>query len=396
MELIYLDNNATTKIDDQVFEAMLPFLRESYGNASSIQHLLGRASHTAVERARSQVAASLGATEKEIIFTSGATESINMVLRGISHAYKGKGNHIITCETEHKAVLTTCRLLEKKGIKITYLPVNEQGEIDLDNLKSAIQSDTILVCLMAANNETGVLHPIADIAQICQERDTLFFCDATQLIGKSEINLEKIPIDILALSGHKIHGPKGVGALYIRRKRKPIQVPALISGGGQENDLRGGTLHVSGIVGLGKAMEIAALLPLPPLPSAMSQYRDYLEQQLLDHVPAIMIHGSAVPRLGNTTSITFRHIKASEIMVAMPQLALSAGSACSAGLRDPSHVLKAMHLNDEDAFSTIRISLSRYTTKQEIEKTAQLFIQVVAQLRANSPIWQLYEQGLIT
>ncbi|WP_240775581.1 cysteine desulfurase family protein [Sphingobacterium psychroaquaticum] len=390
MELIYLDNNATTKIDDQVFEAMLPFLRESYGNASSIQHQLGRASQTAVEHARSQVATCLGATEKEIIFTSGATESINMVLRGITSAYKGKGNHIITCKTEHKAVLTTCRLLEKKGVKITYLPVNDQGEIDLDNLKSAIQSDTILVCLMAANNETGVLHPISDIAKICQERDTLFFCDATQLIGKSEINLTKIPIDILALSGHKIHGPKGVGALYIRRKRKPIQVPALISGGGQENDLRGGTLHVSGIVGLGKAMEIASF------PPHISHYRDYLEQQLLDHIPAIIIHGSAAPRLGNTSSITFRHIKASEIMVAMPQLALSAGSACSAGLRDPSHVLKAMHLHDEDAFSTIRISLSRYTTKQEIEKTAQLLIQVVAQLRANSPIWQLYEQGLIT
>lgn len=387
MGLIYLDNNATTRIDEQVLNSMLPFLRDNYGNASSLQHRMGREANNAVEHARRQVASRLHVRENEIIFTSGATEGINMALRGIAKAYVGQGKHIITCTTEHRAVLSTCQNLEKQGFTVTYLPVDEAGNIDLDVLLASITPETILVSLMAANNETGVLHPLESIAQICQEKDVLFFCDATQLVGKKEIDLQRIPIDILALSAHKIHGPKGIGALFIRRKSKPIQIPALISGGSQEKGLRGGTLNVPSIVGLGKAIETAYL------PSNIQEYRDYIEQQVALRVPEIQVHSKDASRLGNTSNIAFRHIKSAEIMSELPDIVLSAGSACASGLLDPSHVLKAMHLSDADAFSSIRIGLSRYTERKEIEQATEMLIQAVETIRARSPIWQLYLDG---
>lgn len=387
MGLIYLDNNATTRIDEQVLNSMLPFLRDHYGNASSLQHRMGREAHAAVEQARRQVAGRLHARENEIIFTSGATEGINMALRGVAHAYASQGKHIITCATEHRAVLSTCQHLEKQGFQVTYLPVDSSGTIDLALLQASIKKETILVCLMAANNETGVLHPIEAIAELCQEKEVLFFCDATQMVGKKEIDLQKTPIDILALSAHKIHGPKGIGALFIRRKSKPIQVPALITGGSQEKGLRGGTLNVPSIVGLGKALETAYL------PSNIQEYRDYLEQQVSARVPEVQIHSKTVARLGNTSNIAFRHIKSAEIMSELPDIVLSAGSACASGLLDPSHVLKAMHLSDEDAFSSIRIGLSRYTERKEIEQATEKLIQAVEVIRARSPIWQLYLDG---
>ena len=389
MSWIYLDNNATTKIAPEVLDVMLPFLQESYGNASSVQHRIGRDANQAVAWARQQVAQRFQVKESEIFFNSGATEGINTVLRGIAYAYARKGKHIITCQTEHKAVLATCAQLERAGIEITYLPVDHNGAIDLQLLQDSIRPDTILVCIMAANNETGVVHPISAIAQICQEEDVLFFCDATQLVGKQDINLQQIPIDILTFSAHKFHGPKGVGALYVRRKRKPIQIAPLISGGQQENGVRGGTLNVPSIVGCGKALEIAGTHP------ETRHYRDDLEKQIKRLIPEVIIHGEQALRLANTSFIAFRHIKAAEIMTSLPDIALSSGSACTSGLLDPSHVLKAMAVSDEDAFSSIRISLSKYTTAADIQQTVDSLVDVVQKLRSSSPIWQLFNKGVL-
>ena len=389
MSWIYLDNNATTKIDTEVLEAMLPFLQESYGNASSVQHRIGREAQRAVAEAREQVAQTLGAAESEIFFHSGATEGINTVLRGVAQAYLRKGKHIVTCQTEHKAVLLTCAQLERDGMEITYLPVDHTGAIDLQLLQESIRPDTVLVCLMAANNETGVIHPISAIAQLCQEKNVLFFCDATQLVGKATIDVRQIPIDILTFSAHKFHGPKGVGALYVRRKRSPIQIPSLISGGQQEGGFRGGTLNVPYIVGCGKALALATPHP------TIGRHRDELERQVKAQIPEVIIHGEQSPRLVNTSFISFRHIKAAEIMTGIPHIALSSGSACTSGLLDPSHVLKAMSVSDEDAFSSIRISLSKYTTATEIQQTVESLQETVQKLRAASPIWKLFKDGLI-
>ncbi len=389
MSWIYLDNNATTKIDPQVLDAMLPFLQESYGNASSVQHRIGREANQAVALARQQIAQKFDVKDSEIFFNSGATEGINTVLRGIAYAYVRKGKHIITCQTEHKAVLTTCSQLERNGIEITYLPVSQSGELDLQLLRDSIRPDTILVCIMAANNESGVVHPISAIAHICQEKDVLFFCDATQLVAKQEVNLKQIPIDILTFSAHKFHGPKGVGALYVRRKRKPIQIPPLISGGQQENGFRGGTLDVPSIVGCGKALEIANSHP------EIRQYRDYLEDQISLKIPEVIIHGEQASRLNNTSFIAFRHIKAAELMTALPHIALSSGSACTSGLLDPSHVLKAMGVRDDDAFASIRFSFSKFTTRTDVEQTVNDLAKTVQRLRSSSPIWQLFKEGII-
>ncbi|MFD1770669.1 cysteine desulfurase family protein [Sphingobacterium suaedae] len=389
MSWIYLDNNATTKIDPNVLESMLPFLQESYGNPSSVQHKMGREANQAIELARHQIALKLQVKDSEIFFNSGATEGINTVIRGVVQSYKKKGQHIITCQTEHKAVLNTCAHLEKKGVEITYLPVNKKGEIDLGLLRNSIRKDTILVCIMAANNESGVIHPIVEIAQICQEHDVLYCCDATQLIGKQEINLQHIPIDLLIFSAHKIHGPKGVGVLYIRRKTKPIQIPALITGGKQEQGLRGGTLNVPMIVGCGKAVEIAKNH------AQIRLYRDHLEKQILERIPQVVIHGKEAKRLDNTSFIAFRHIKSAELMTSLPHLVLSSGSACASGLLDPSHVLKAMTVNDDDAFSSIRFSLSKFTERDEIERAIEELVQTVHNVRQLSPIWKLFNEGRI-
>lgn len=389
MSHIYLDNNATTKLDPSVLEEMLPYLRESYGNPSSIQYRLGREASQAVEAARRQVAEKLVVRESEVFFNSGATEGVNTVLRGIASAYSRKGKHIITCRTEHKAVLNTCELLEKQGLEISYLSVDKLGNIDIQELRDTIREDTILVCLMAANNETGVIHPICEIADLCEERDVLYFCDATQLVGKENFSLQSIPIDILVFSAHKFHGPKGVGALYIRRKRKPIQIPPLVTGGQQEGGLRGGTLNVPNIVGLGKALHIAS----PH--SHLARYRDYMEGEILKHLPEVIIHGDSANRLANTSNISFRHIKAAEIITALPDISVSSGSACASGLLDPSHVLKAMGYSDDDAFGSVRISMSKYTQREDIERATREIIKLVENIRASSPIWKLYKDGLI-
>ncbi|GGH13468.1 cysteine desulfurase [Sphingobacterium alkalisoli] len=383
--MIYLDNNATTYIADEVFEAILPYLKEEYGNASSIQHKLGRSANHAVEGARAIVANHLNVKPKEMMFTSGSTESINMVLKGVFERYHLKGNHIITCQTEHKAVLNTCEYLEKKGAVVSYLPVDPNGKLDLQLLRSSINERTILVCLMAANNETGIIHPIEDIAEICQQNDTLFFCDATQYIGKEKLDLQRIPIDIVCFSGHKLHGPKGIGALFIRRKSKPIQITPLIHGGNQEHGLRGGTYHSSGIVGLAKALEVI------DYSTNASTLRDYFEESLLAHIDECRVHAICHPRIPNTSNILFRGVKGSELMTNLPNIALSSGSACVSGNRDPSHVLKAMHLSDEDAYCSLRLSFSRYNTKAEVDTVIQELTDAVTKIRNSSPLWQLYK-----
>lgn len=389
-DIIYLDNNATTRILDEVWNEMTPYFIQNYANASSVYHQMGREANSAVQQARSNIAAALNCAPKEIFFNSGATESINTVIKGIFEKYQSKGKHIITAATEHKAVLSCCEQLAKKGAVVTYLPVDTQGMIALDDLRNAITEQTILVCIMAANNETGVLAPITDIAQICTEKNVLFFCDATPAIGKVDIDLQQLNIDILCLSAHKVHGPKGVGALYIRRKSKPIQISPLIVGGGQENEFRGGTYNVPAIVGLGKAISIIH----PALYSTVGRNRDLLEK-LLNDIPEIIIHGRNVPRLPNTSYISFRHILAGEIMTACPKLALSSGSACVTGSREPSHVLMAMGQSKENALSAIRFSLSLLTTKEEIIQCAEMIKETVKKIRDQSPIWKMFKDSLI-
>ncbi|WP_293932978.1 cysteine desulfurase family protein [Sphingobacterium sp. UBA6645] len=389
MSFLYFDNNATSRMDDEVLQAMLPYLQETYGNASSVQHKLGRAANTAIERARIDLADRLGCTPKEIYFTSGATESISTVLKGIAQAYNRKGKHIITCKTEHKAVLATCESLGKQGYEITYLDVDAQGNIDLEDLRKAIRADSILVSLMSANNETGVLHPIEKIANICQEKDVLFFCDATQHVGKLPIDLQEVAIDILCLSAHKFHGPKGIGALFIRRKSKPIQIPSLVTGGNQEHGLRGGTYAVPQIVGMGEAVKRFEFH------SQIETIRDYFESELQQHIEEATVHARSTLRIPNTSNVLIKHVRSTELMTKVPEMALSSGSACVSGSRDPSHVLKAMGMDDEDVFCSSRFSFSKYTTNDDIDLAIQQIKRAVTQIREASPIWQMYKEGLI-
>lgn len=389
--MIYLDNNATTRMSDQVLEEMLPFLREDYGNASSIQHKLGRRAHQAVEQTRERVAQALKVDTKEIFFTSGATEAINTVLKGVYQRYQAKGRHIITSPAEHKAVLTVCEQLRGEGAEVTYLSVNAQGLIDTDELKRSIREDTVLVCLMAANNETGVLAPLRDIAAICRQKDVLFFCDATQYIGKLDIDLSQEPIDMLCLSAHKFHGPKGIGALYVRRKSKPTQIASLIQGGKQEHGFRGGTYAVAPIVGLGAALKDIEQNDA----EYVRELRDQFEQLVMQEIAETKVHGSEAPRLYNTSNILFKHVRGAELMTKLPDVAISSGSACVSGDRDPSHVLKAMGISDEDALCSLRFSFSKYNTREEVVEVVAKLKAAVEKLRAESPVWKMYKAGLL-
>lgn len=391
--LVYLDNNATTRLDPRVLEAMMPYLTTHFANASSLTHRAGRAAASAVDTARQQVAALLHASPQEITFTSGATEAINTALKGVFERYQAKGKHFITCHTEHKAVLDTFDYLRRQGAEITYLPVDTQGRVDLTALEGAIRPDTVMVTLMYANNETGVLHPVDEIAEITHRHQVLFFCDATQAVGKIPCQVTTNRIDMLCLSSHKFYGPKGVGALYIRRKSKPTQIGALLHGGGQEHKLRAGTLHVPGIVGLGEAAEIAQR-QMDSENIRLAALRNKLETALA-RLPATVINGKETLRLPHVSNITFRHVKAAEIMVAVPDIALASGSACVSGTRDPSHVLQAMGLDADDAHASIRFSLGRFNTENEIDTVIEKITETVGRLRQDSPIWQLYQAGAI-
>lgn len=364
-----MDYNATTPVDKRVLEAMLPYFTEKFGNASSRTHSFGWIAEDAVKVARQQVADLINCLEQEVIFTSGSTEGINLAIKGVWENYQSKGKHIITVKTEHKAVLDTCKALEKKGATITYLNVDREGVIDLQELKNALTPQTILVAVMYANNETGVIQPIKEIADLVHTNNSMLFCDATQVVGKINIDVEDEHIDIMCLSAHKFYGPKGIGALYIRRKDPRVTVFPQIDGGGHERGLRSGTLNVTGIVGLGKACEIAKL-DMWDDSARISKLRTRLEQ-LLTELPNTFINGSTKDRLFNTTNICFQGNRSETIIKKIPNIAVAMGSACTSAVAEPSHVLKAMGLSDEDTYSSIRFSLGKYTTEAEIKEVIE-------------------------
>ncbi|WP_300597846.1 aminotransferase class V-fold PLP-dependent enzyme [Niabella sp.] len=385
---IYLDNCATTACDERVIEAMLPYFTQYYGNASSRSHSFGWKAEAAIEEAQQRVAALIGARPEEIIFTSGATESCNLALRGISDLYAGSGRHIITVKTEHKAVLDTCRELEKRGTEITYLEVDQNGQINLPALKAAIKPATILIAIMWANNETGVVMPVHEIGAIAREHQVLFFSDATQAVGKIPVNVKTAGLGLMALSSHKLYGPKGVGALYVSRKNPRVKLAAQITGGGQQQQVRSGTLNVPGIVGFGKA---AALCQAAMEEEAirLQTFRDQLETALL-RIPDVYINGTASERLPQVCNASFGYLNSNEILSALNKdLAVSSGSACTSGSLDPSYVLKAMQVPDALAKAAIRFSCGRYTTAEEIDHTIRFVTDTIHALRAQSPAWQL-------
>lgn len=380
---VYLDNNATTPVDPEVLEAMLPYFTQKFGNAASKNHLYGWIAEEAAGMAREKVAELIGATATEIVFTSGATESINLAIKGVFEAYHTRGNHIITCETEHKAVLDTCKHLESQGARISYLPVLPDGLIDPGELKNVITPETILVAIMYANNETGTIQPVKQLAAITHEAGAIFFTDATQAAGKIPVNVQNEGIDLLALSAHKMYGPKGAGALYVRRKNPRVRITAQIDGGGHERQMRSGTLNIPGIVGLGKACELC-IRNMNQESGRISALRDKLENALLSTGGAY-INGSTKSRLPHVSNIGFRNAEGQHLLMAMKNLAVSSGSACTSASPEPSHVLKGMGLSDYLAHSSIRFSLGRFTTEEEIDFAEKHAVQAINQARAQFP-----------
>ena len=376
---IYLDYNATTPVDKRVLETMLPYFTEKFGNASSRTHAFGWVAEDAVKTAREQVAQLINCLAQEIIFTSGATEAINLAIKGVWENYQNKGKHIITVKTEHKAVLDTCKSLEKKGAEITYLSVDREGMIDLEELKKALRPQTILVAVMYANNETGVIQPIKAIADLVHANNSIFMCDATQAVGKINCDVEEEHIDLMCLSAHKFYGPKGVGALYVRRKDPRVTLYPQIDGGGHERGLRSGTLNVTGIVGLGKACEIAQQ-EMWDDSARISKLRTKLEQHLCD-LENVFINGSTKYRMYNVTNITFQGIRSENLITKIPTIAIAMGSACTSAIAEPSHVLKAMGLSDEDSYSSVRFSLGKYTTETEINDVIKMVSKVIVEMK---------------
>ncbi len=377
---IYLDNSATTPCDPRVVEAMVPYFTESFGNAASRTHAFGWVAEEAVDTAREKVAKLVGAETKEIIFTSGATEAINLALKGVFEMYTSKGNHIITCNIEHKAVLDTCAHLEKKGAEITCLAVKPNGLIDLDELESAIRPDTILVALMYANNEIGTIMPIKEISAITRKHNVILFSDATQAVGKIPVHVNDDGIDLMAFSAHKMYGPKGVGALYVRRKNPRVKLVQQIDGGGHERGMRSGTLNVPGIVGFGKAAEIAAL-EMKTEAARLRKLRDKLENALLQ-IEKTFLNGDRDKRLPHVANISFRYVEGDGLMIAINKtIAVSSGSACTSASLEPSYVLKALGIDDELAYGSIRFSLGRFTTEEETDYTIAQVREMVGKLR---------------
>ncbi len=390
---IYMDNQATTPLDPRVLEAMMPYLTTKFGNAASRNHSFGWEAEQAVDAAREQVARLIGATGKEIIFTSGATESDNLALKGIAEMYRERGSHIITQVTEHKAVLDTCRRLEKSGCRITYLPVKADGTIDLEDLKRAIDDKTILVSIMAANNEIGVLQPIREIGKICQERGVLFHTDAVQAVGKAPFNVIDDCVDAASISAHKIYGPKGVGALYVRRRNPRVQIAAQIDGGGHERGMRSGTLNVPGIVGLGKACEIAQN-EMAEEAVRLSALRDRLKTKLEAELDYVHVNGSMEHRLPGNLNMSFVYVEGESLLMGINDVAVSSGSACTSATLEPSYVLKALGLGDDVAHSSIRFGLGRFNTEAEVDYVAAKVIQVVRHLRELSPLYEMVRDGI--
>jgi cysteine desulfurase len=390
---VYLDNNATTPCDPRVVEAMIPYFTENFGNAASRNHPFGWTAEEAVDYAREQVAKLIGADPKEIIFTSGATEADNLGIKGVFEMYASKGNHIITATTEHKAVLDTCKHLEKLGADVTYLTVKEDGLIDLKDLEAAIKPTTILIAIMYANNEIGVIQPVREISALAKKNGVLFFTDGVQAAGKIPVDVNKDGIDLMALTAHKMYGPKGVGALYVRRKNPRVKVTAQLDGGGHERGMRSGTLNVPGIVGFGKAAELSRL-EMEQDTKRLSALRDKLETELLK-VEEAYVNGNTKHRLPHVSNISFKHVEGEGLLMGFNKnIALSSGSACTSASLEPSYVLKALGLGDDLAHSSLRFGLGRFTTEEQIDYTIEQVRNTVLKLREMSPLWEMYKEGI--
>ena len=390
---IYLDHNATTPMDPRVLEAMIPYFVENFGNAASRNHSFGWQAEEGVDYAREQVAQLIGADSKEIIFTSGATEGDNLGIKGVYEMYASKGNHIITCTTEHKAVLDTCKHLEKLGAEVTYLEVQPDGLIDLKQLEAAMKPTTILVAIMYANNEIGVIQPVKEISAIAKKHGALFFTDAVQAVGKIPVDVIADGIDIMAFTAHKMYGPKGVGALYVRRKNPRVKVTAQVDGGGHERGMRSGTLNVPGIVGFGKACELARL-EMAADTERISKLRDKLENAL-KVIDESYVNGNPAHRLPHVSNISFKYVEGEGLMMGFNKdIALSSGSACTSASLEPSYVLKALGLGDDLAHSSLRFGLGRYTTEEQIDFTIKAVTDTVLKLREMSPLWEMFKEGI--
>lgn len=390
---IYLDHNSTTPMDPRVLEAMIPYFTENFGNAASRNHSFGWHAEEAVDYAREQIAQLIGADPKEIIFTSGATEGNNLGIKGVYEMYASKGNHVITCTTEHKAVLDTCKHLEKLGAEVTYLEVQPDGLIDLKELEAAMRPTTILVAIMYANNEIGVIQPVKEISAIAKKHGALYFTDAVQAVGKIPVDVIADGIDIMSFTAHKMYGPKGVGALYVRRKNPRVKVTAQIDGGGHERGMRSGTLNVPGIVGFGKAAEIAKL-DMAADTERISKLRDKLENAL-KVIDETYVNGNPAHRLPHVSNISFKYVEGEGLMMGFNKdIALSSGSACTSASLEPSYVLKALGLGDDLAHSSLRFGLGRYTTEEQIDYTITAVTDTVLKLREMSPLWEMFKEGI--
>lgn len=390
---IYMDYQATTPCDPRVVEAMLPYFTQSFGNAASRNHRYGWEAEEAVEKARGQIAELLGANPKEIVFTSGSTESINLALKGVAEMYAEKGKHIITCQAEHKAVLDVCKHLEQQGFEVTYLQPDKSGRVSVESVAAALRPDTILVALMWANNEVGTLNPIREIGALCHEKGVLFFTDATQAAGKVPVDVEADHVDLLCLSGHKIYGPKGVGILYVRRRNPRVRLVAQMDGGGHERGMRSGTLNVPSIVGLGKACELSRL-ELPQEALRTSALRDHLEKRIFSELDFVHLNGNREHRLPNNLNVSFAYVEGESLIMGISDVAVSSGSACTSASLEPSHVLRAMDVGEDLAHSSIRFGIGRFTTQEEVDFAASSVIGAVKRLRELSPLYEMALEGI--
>jgi cysteine desulfurase len=384
---IYMDNQATTAVDPRVLEAMLPYFSEKFGNAASRNHEFGWKAEEAVENARAQIARLIRANPREIVFTSGATESDNLAIKGVAEAYREKGNHILTQATEHKAVLDACKRLEKSGYDVTYLSVAPDGLIDLDDLRRALTPKTILISIMQANNEIGVIQPVAEIGKIAKEKKILFHVDAVQAVGKIPVDVQKDGIDLLSISAHKVYGPKGVGALYVRRKEPRVELSAIIDGGGHERGMRSGTLNVPGIVGLGKACEICQK-EMPEESERLRRLRDKLKDTIVGRLDGTAVNGSMAHRLPNNLNLSFSGVEGDALLMGINDVAVSSGSACTSAMIEPSYVLRALGVSDDLSHSSIRFGLGRFNTEEEVNYVADRVVETVKRLRDLSPLYE--------
>ncbi|SRR5579885_1330557 len=391
---IYMDNHATTPCDPRVLDAMMPYFTTKFGNAASRNHSFGWEAEEAVDKARNQLASIINAKAKEIIFTSGATESDNLAIKGVVEFYKDKGNHVITCVTEHKAVLDSCRALERQGkATVTYLPVDKHGMVDPDDVRKAITDKTVLISIMYANNEIGTIHPIREIGRIAKEKEVIFHCDAVQAVGKIPVDVEKDGIDLLAMSGHKIYGPKGVGALYVRSKGPRVRLTPIIDGGGHERGMRSGTLNVTGIVGFGAACEIAAK-ELPEEARRLTELRNRLQAGLFERLDEIYLNGHPTERLPGNLNVSFAYVEGESLLMGINDVAVSSGSACTSATLEPSYVIRALGINEELAHSSIRFGLGRFNTADEVDYVADRVTREVKRLREMSPLYEMAKEGI--